>query len=100
MRCRQGTGPSCGGAKPNSLARSLLMGRSDQSTPLGMLRASPSQPSKRRCIAEAMPFGCNRPMDALSEILKVVQLNGAIFFNCLLYTSDAADERSSVDLGG
>ena len=22
------------------------------------------------------------------------------FYNCLLYTSDAADERSSVDLGG
>ena len=22
------------------------------------------------------------------------------FFSCLLYTSDAADERSSVDLGG
>jgi len=26
-------------------------------------------------------FGCNRPVDALSEILRVVQLNGAIFFN-------------------
>ena len=24
----------------------------------------------------------------------------AEYFNCLLYTSDAADERSSVDLGG
>ena len=24
----------------------------------------------------------------------------AIFWDCLLYTSDAADERSSVDLGG
>ena len=24
----------------------------------------------------------------------------AVFNNCLLYTSDAADERSSVDLGG
>ena len=23
-----------------------------------------------------------------------------LFYNCLLYTSDAADERSSVDLGG
>jgi AraC-like DNA-binding protein len=28
-----------------------------------------------------MPFGCNRSVDALSEILRVVQLNGAIFFN-------------------
>ena len=25
---------------------------------------------------------------------------GALLLNCLLYTSDAADERSSVDLGG
>ena len=25
---------------------------------------------------------------------------GAIVYACLLYTSDAADERSSVDLGG
>ena len=25
---------------------------------------------------------------------------GSLFQNCLLYTSDAADERSSVDLGG
>ena len=24
----------------------------------------------------------------------------SVFYNCLLYTSDAADERSSVDLGG
>ena len=24
----------------------------------------------------------------------------SLFFSCLLYTSDAADERSSVDLGG
>ena len=23
-----------------------------------------------------------------------------LFYSCLLYTSDAADERSSVDLGG
>ena len=26
--------------------------------------------------------------------------NTARFYTCLLYTSDAADERSSVDLGG
>ena len=25
---------------------------------------------------------------------------GGLVYNCLLYTSDAADERSSVDLGG
>ena len=28
------------------------------------------------------------------------QLGWEYFGNCLLYTSDAADERSSVDLGG
>ena len=26
--------------------------------------------------------------------------DGALLYSCLLYTSDAADERSSVDLGG
>ena len=26
--------------------------------------------------------------------------NGSFLYSCLLYTSDAADERSSVDLGG
>ena len=29
-----------------------------------------------------------------------VPLAGIFLFTCLLYTSDAADERSSVDLGG
>src|SRR5678815_5295144 len=29
-----------------------------------------------------------------------LQGNRKLFWNCLLYTSDAADERSSVDLGG
>src|SRR5678809_520447 len=50
---------------------------------------------------------------ALSEIFKYGYLGVDVFFilsgfvilltayeNCLLYTSDAADERSSVDLGG
>ena len=32
-----------------------------------------------------------------SSYLRVVEANGDA---CLLYTSDAADERSSVDLGG
>ena len=30
----------------------------------------------------------------------VVFISGFIYKSCLLYTSDAADERSSVDLGG
>ena len=36
-------------------------------------------------------FGADRICDVLAEV------NG---YPCLLYTSDAADERSSVDLGG
>ena len=35
----------------------------------------------------AFPFGCT-------------DSNGVDYYACLLYTSDAADERSSVDLGG
>ena len=31
---------------------------------------------------------------------KVTGIRAALCYNCLLYTSDAADERSSVDLGG
>ena len=30
--------------------------------------------------------------------IKIIKLN--FLYTCLLYTSDAADERSSVDLGG
>ena len=29
-----------------------------------------------------------------------VRADGKLIYDCLLYTSDAADERSSVDLGG
>ena len=32
--------------------------------------------------------------------MAIVLPHGALFRGCLLYTSDAADERSSVDLGG
>ena len=36
-----------------------------------------------------------------ATLLQLAFLGGAIgTFACLLYTSDAADERSSVDLGG
>ena len=34
----------------------------------------------------------------INPLLNVVM--GYLFLGCLLYTSDAADERSSVDLGG
>ena len=37
--------------------------------------------------------------DATAEQIKIIMRNNHNI-NCLLYTSDAADERSSVDLGG
>ena len=45
---------------------------------------------------DSEPLACERTAFAakLQELLK------AHAGNCLLYTSDAADERSSVDLGG
>ena len=42
-------------------------------------------------------------MSAFVADAQAGKVDGVIFFNCnpcLLYTSDAADERSSVDLGG
>src|SRR5678815_3182985 len=44
-------------------------------------------------IGEAVMFG-------LRTIDHVAYIRFASIYNCLLYTSDAADERSSVDLGG
>src|SRR5678816_4497450 len=41
-------------------------------------------------------------LDADQAGIDVLTANGSkqVIFGCLLYTSDAADERSSVDLGG
>ena len=39
-----------------------------------------------------------RRQDRAGALLE--EFNRAMFGDCLLYTSDAADERSSVDLGG
>ena len=36
----------------------------------------------------------------LAEIALPAKITDPFFWGCLLYTSDAADERSSVDLGG
>ena len=38
--------------------------------------------------------------DPLFQVFKMVVEMGVVHQCCLLYTSDAADERSSVDLGG
>ena len=40
-------------------------------------------------------------IEHLEDILNYWEVrNGTNSYSCLLYTSDAADERSSVDLGG
>ena len=38
--------------------------------------------------------------DQVDSIVEIVKKNAIPVYTCLLYTSDAADERSSVDLGG
>ena len=35
-----------------------------------------------------------------TEVVELTTGDHELFHDCLLYTSDAADERSSVDLGG
>mgnify|MGYP003380232125 CR=1 FL=1 len=42
-------------------------------------------------------------VESVHQIARICEISGRLlihFSNCLLYTSDAADERSSVDLGG
>ena len=40
------------------------------------------------------------PCGDIAAIEAAIQPNTRMIYTCLLYTSDAADERSSVDLGG
>ena len=54
------------------------------------------QPSLRK--VSKLPLGPGRPVGATPRRLNPSDL--AKSATCLLYTSDAADERSSVDLGG
>ena len=49
-----------------------------------------------RVYVDGLPALANVP----SSMIGRITVNGAPFSACLLYTSDAADERSSVDLGG
>src|SRR5665648_398755 len=42
----------------------------------------------------------NLPHDKCLENLSLLPTCGTKFYHCLLYTSDAADEEDSVDLGG
>src|SRR5678816_2040013 len=46
-------------------------------------------------------IGAAPPMQRVFEIIdQVAPSKATVLITCLLYTSDAADERSSVDLGG
>ena len=53
-----------------------------------------------RMSAEELTAFINSFLTPLSDI--IIESGGTIdkYMGCLLYTSDAADERSSVDLGG
>ena len=49
----------------------------------------------------ARGFTCGIKIEVFLDGIEQKVVNGALSFKaCLLYTSDAADERSSVDLGG
>ena len=57
------------------------------------------------CIRDRVYAGRNGIIGALTEDLidttkDTAKSIAALRYTCLLYTSDAADERSSVDLGG
>ena len=58
------------------------------------------------CIRDRIQFALDPATTELFEEAKKKGKTGYCFFKsapdkiCLLYTSDAADERSSVDLGG
>ena len=69
---------------------------------------APSTWPLRQKLAQMLFTGTNAPEDSATDPTKIQELidagAGGVFAGrketCLLYTSDAADERSSVDLGG
>ena len=57
------------------------------------------------CIRDSVELGDGEKIQSIAigdlESFKIDKLERSnLFIICLLYTSDAADERSSVDLGG
>src|SRR5678815_402861 len=76
----------------------LLRRGARQSVPRpGLLRGRRIAPSALPCLNGGLPLQRSHAMTSrLTDVLR-----GALCcLCCLLYTSDAADERSSVDLGG
>ena len=56
----------------------------------------------KRQVESHVPPDLLAPFDGvlMEQVLVNLLENAAKYTGCLLYTSDAADERSSVDLGG
>ena len=63
---------------------------------MGLVLTVQSRPTLERFGAESMLPA----MVAISVVREIAPVITALICACLLYTSDAADERSSVDLGG
>ena len=56
---------------------------------------------KRQAFLSSMSHELRTPLHSISGFLELLLEDpDSQDLNCLLYTSDAADERSSVDLGG
>src|SRR5665811_1742489 len=88
----------------NTLTRrpsmSLLRGRSGRSSPpSATAMPSPVVPLDRSMDSWVCSVHTLLPRDLASRIVWIVS-NGVLVWTCLLYTSDAADDLTRVDLGG
>ena len=55
---------------------------------------------RQQCAIAGKLFGLKRALETIGEDQPETRAALQKAYACLLYTSDAADERSSVDLGG
>src|SRR5664280_806152 len=79
--------------------RSEHIGEQDERHPLEnpgdqLIRTPDQKPNDERRI-DWNPYECSNPRDELRRLRHAAEIGA-----CLLYTSDAADEEDSVDLGG
>src|SRR5678815_2495872 len=59
-----------------------------------------ASPRRRTVHARTSAVGCRNSSGAIPSLKPPLAFSAHSACSCLLYTSDAADERSSVDLGG